>query len=137
MNSRRCARPGWRIDALADVHDRRHGGRCRFRHGTARGGRRYPIGNSVTRCASHSRVSSPTVTVHDVVPTDPPDVTPHWLTALAQRGWTVEGQRHGARYQAPNPLITSVAFAFDGITPYADAYTPKNTTLRTRCSTSC
>jgi hypothetical protein len=29
--------------------------------------------------------------------------------------------------QAPNPLITSIAFAFDGVTPYGDAYAPKNT----------
>jgi hypothetical protein len=87
-----------------------------------------PIGNlgDTLRVAFNGVLAD--VTVHDVVPTDPPD----GYSPTGSPRWRNEGGPWKANVtvhviQAPNPFITSVAFAFDGITPYADAYTPKNT----------
>jgi len=68
------------------------------------------------------------VTVHDVVPTDPP---PGYAPTGSPR-WRYEGGPWKSNItvhviSAPNPFITSVQWAFNGVTPYADAYQPKNT----------
>jgi hypothetical protein len=68
------------------------------------------------------------VTVHDVIPTDPPPGyeatgSPRWIN---QGGpWKALVTIH--TIQAPTPYSMATAFAFDGVTPYADAYLPKNT----------
>lgn len=67
------------------------------------------------------------VTVHDVLPTDPP---PGYAPTGSPR-WRNEGGpwRAGVTVhvvEAPVPYATAVAFRFDGVTPYADAYAPKN-----------
>jgi hypothetical protein len=68
------------------------------------------------------------VTVHDVVPTDPPpgyapNGSPRWVNEGGP--WKANVTIHVV--SAPNPYAMAVAFAFNGVTPYADAYGPKNT----------
>jgi hypothetical protein len=68
------------------------------------------------------------VTVHDVLPTDVPpgwgwNGTPRWR---AQGGpWRAGVTVHAV--QVPSPYAMSVAFTFDGVTPYDDAYVSKHT----------
>jgi hypothetical protein len=68
------------------------------------------------------------VTVHDVVPTDPPPGyhptgSPRWINEGGP--WKALITIHVV--QAPNPYAMALAFSFDGVTPYADAYQQKNT----------
>ena len=77
------------------------------------------------------------VTVHDVVPTAPP---PGYVPTGSPR-WRNEGGPWKANVtvrviSAPNPFITSVQWAFNGVTPYADAYQPKNTDAADALSTA-
>jgi len=68
------------------------------------------------------------VTVHDVIPTDPPPGyaatgSPRWIN---QGGpWKAPITIHVI--EAPTPFAMAKAFSFNGVTPYADAYQPKNT----------
>ncbi len=68
------------------------------------------------------------VTVHDVLPTDPP---PGYAPTGSPR-WRNEGGPWRAAVtvhavEVPTPSAMALAFSFDGVTPYADAYAPKNT----------
>ena len=87
-----------------------------------------PIGNLGDTLRVEFKGIVADVTVHDVVPTDaPPGYTP-----TGSPRWRYEGGPWKALVtvhvmQAPNPFITSIAFSFQGVTPYADAYAPKNT----------
>ena len=68
------------------------------------------------------------VTVHDVIPTDPPPGyaatgSPRWIN---QGGpWKAPITIHVI--EAPTPFAMAKAFSFNGVTPYADAYLPKST----------
>jgi hypothetical protein len=69
------------------------------------------------------------VTVHDVLPVDPP---PPGYIATGSPRWINQGGPWKALVtihviQAPTPFAMAKDFAFDGVTPYADAYLPKNT----------
>lgn len=69
------------------------------------------------------------VTVHDVLPVDPP---PPGYTPTGSPRWKFEGGPWRApvtvrAIDVPNPFAMAVAFSFDGVTPYADAYAAKNT----------
>ncbi|OBF37669.1 hypothetical protein A5724_10870 [Mycobacterium sp. ACS1612] len=69
------------------------------------------------------------VTVHDVLPVDPP---PPGYVATGSPRWINQGGPWKApitihTIQAPNPYAMAVAFSFNGVTPYADAYVPKHT----------
>ena len=87
-----------------------------------------PIGNLGDTLRVEFKGIVADVTVHDVVPTDPPSGyaptgSPRWHD---QGGpWKALVTVHVI--EAPNPFITSIAFSFNGVTPYADAYAPKNT----------
>ena len=69
------------------------------------------------------------VTVHDVLPTDPPPGyaltgSPRWRNARRP----VEGAwSPSTRSRRPTPYAMAIAFAFNGVTPSADAYEPRNT----------
>lgn len=68
------------------------------------------------------------VTVHDVLPTDAP---PGYIPTGSPR-WRDQGGpwRAGVTIHAiktPVPYAMALAFSFNGVTPYADAYAPKNT----------
>ncbi|MCW2691013.1 MAG: hypothetical protein JWR37_5903 [Mycobacterium sp.] len=68
------------------------------------------------------------VTVHDVLPSDIP---PGWTWNGSPR-WRYEGGPWRAAVtvhavQVPNPYKMALSFAFDGVTPFADAYAPKHT----------
>ena len=68
------------------------------------------------------------VTVHDVLPTDVP---PGWGWQGSPR-WRATGGpwRAGVTVhaiQVPSPYVMALAFTFDGVTPYADAYVSKHT----------
>jgi hypothetical protein len=87
-----------------------------------------PIGNlgDTLRVAFKGIVAD--VTVHDVVPTDPPpgyapNGSPRWVNEGGP--WKANVTVHVIA--APNPYALATAFAFNGVTPYADAYAPKNT----------
>ena len=87
-----------------------------------------PIGNlgDTLRVESGGIVAD--VTVHDVLPTDPPpgyapNGSPRWRNEGGP--WRAEVTVHAV--QAPNPYAMAVAFTFDGVTPYADAYASKHT----------
>ncbi|WP_319453850.1 MULTISPECIES: hypothetical protein [unclassified Mycobacterium] len=87
-----------------------------------------PIGNLGDTLRVEFKGIVADVTVHDVVPTDaPPGYTPTGSPRWRNEGgpWKALVTVHVV--QAPNPFITSIAFAFNGVTPYADAYAPKNT----------
>jgi hypothetical protein len=69
------------------------------------------------------------VTVHDVIPVDPP---PPGYVATGSPRWIAQGGPWKALVtihvvQAPTPFAMARSFAFNGVTPYADAYAPKNT----------
>ena len=87
-----------------------------------------PIGNLGDTLRVEFKGIVADVTVHDVIPTDPPP----GYTPTGSPRWRNEGGPWKANVtvhviQAPNPFVTSIAFAFNGVTPYADAYPPKNT----------
>ncbi len=68
------------------------------------------------------------VTVHDVLPTDPP---PGYVPTGSPR-WRNEGGPWRANVtvhtiKTPAPFAQSLGFSFNGVTPYGDAYQPKNT----------
>ena len=87
-----------------------------------------PIGNLGDTLRVEFKGIVADVTVHDVIPTDAPpgyvaNGSPRWIN---QGGpWKALVTIH--TIQAPNPYAMAIAFAFDGVTPYADAYAPKNT----------
>jgi len=87
-----------------------------------------PIGNLGDTLRVEFKGIVADVTVHAVIPTDPPP----GYTPTGSPRWRNEGGPWKANVtvhviQAPNPFVTSIAFAFNGVTPYADAYPPKNT----------
>ena len=87
-----------------------------------------PIGNlgDTLRVESEGIVAD--VTVRDVLPTDPPPgYTPNGSPRWRNEGgpWRAGVTVHAV--QAPNPHAMAVAFTFDGVTPYADAYASKHT----------
>ncbi|MBP2452874.1 hypothetical protein [Mycolicibacterium lutetiense] len=68
------------------------------------------------------------VTVHDVLPSDVP---PGWGWNGSPR-WRAQGGPWRVpitvtTIAAPNPYAMALAFTFNGVTPYADAYAPKHT----------
>ena len=68
------------------------------------------------------------VTVHDVLASDVP---PGWGWNGSPR-WRAQGSPWRApvtvtTIAAPNPYAMALAFTFNGVTPYADAYVPKHT----------
>ena len=87
-----------------------------------------PIGNigDTLRVESNGIVAD--VTVHDVLPTDPPP----GYTPTGSPRWRYEGGPWKAgvtvhAVQVPNPHAMAVGFTFDGVTPFADAYASKHT----------
>jgi hypothetical protein len=67
------------------------------------------------------------VTVRDVLPTDPPPGyaptgSPRWRNEGGP--WRASVTVHAVK--VPTPYAMALAFSFDGVTPYADAYAPKN-----------
>jgi hypothetical protein len=68
------------------------------------------------------------VTVHDVIPTDaPPGYRPNGTPRWINEGGPWKGLVTVHIIQAPTPYAAAKDFAFDGVTPYADAYAQKNT----------
>lgn len=68
------------------------------------------------------------VTVHDVIPTEaPPGYSPTGSPRWRNEGgpWKANVTIHVV--QTPNPYFMTTALAFNGVTPYADAYQQKNT----------
>ena len=74
------------------------------------------------------------VTVHDVLPADA--IPPGWgcdqpgtghSLGPPCRGWPWRGLVTVQPIKVPSPYILSVMFTFDGVTPYADAYTSRHT----------
>lgn len=68
------------------------------------------------------------VTVHDVLASEVP---PGWGWNGSPR-WRAQGSPWRApvtitTIEAPNPYVMALAFTFNGVTPYADAYPPKHT----------
>lgn len=68
------------------------------------------------------------VTVHDVLASEVP---PGWGWNGSPR-WRAQGSPWRApvtitTIKAPNPYAMALAFTFNGVTPYADAYAPKHT----------
>jgi hypothetical protein len=87
-----------------------------------------PIGNLGDTLRVEFKGIVADVTVHDVLPTDPPaGYTPTGSPRWRDQGgpWKALVTVHVV--QAPNPFVTSIAFSFQGVTPYADAYPPKST----------
>jgi hypothetical protein len=69
------------------------------------------------------------VTVHDVLPVDPP---PPGYVATGSPRWINQGGPWKALVtvhviDTPTPFAMAKAFSFNGVTPYEDAYQPKNT----------
>jgi hypothetical protein len=87
-----------------------------------------PIGNLGETLRVEIKGIVADVTVHDVLPTDPPPGyaptgSPRWIN---QGGpWKAPVTVHVI--QAPNPYAMALAFTFSGVTPYADAYASKHT----------
>jgi hypothetical protein len=95
-------------------------------HATALG--EAPIGNlgDTLRVEFNDIIAD--VTVHDVLPTDPPP----GYTPTGSPRWRYEGGPWRATVtvhavKVPNPYKMAVAFTFNGVTPYADAYLSKHT----------
>jgi Domain of unknown function (DUF1942) len=68
------------------------------------------------------------VTVRDVLPTDPPpgyvpNGSPRWRNEGGP--WRADVTVHAI--DVPSPSAMALAFNFNGVTPYADAYASKNT----------
>jgi hypothetical protein len=88
-----------------------------------------PIGNLHDTLRVEFKGTVADVTVHDVIPVDPP---PPGYVATGSPRWINQGGPWKALVtvhviQAPTPFAMAKDFAFDGVTPYADAYAPKNT----------
>jgi hypothetical protein len=88
-----------------------------------------PIGNIGDTLRVQFKGIVADVTVHDVLPVDPP---PPGYVATGSPRWINQGGPWKApitvhTIQAPNPYAMAVAFSFNGVTPYADAYLPKHT----------
>jgi hypothetical protein len=87
-----------------------------------------PIGNLGDTLRVNFKGIVADVTVHDVIPTDAPPGykatgTPRWIN----EGGPWKGLVTVHVIEAPTPYAAAKDFAFDGVTPYADAYAPKNT----------
>ncbi len=87
-----------------------------------------PIGNLGDTLRVEFKGIVADVTVHDVIPTDPPP----GYRATGRRGGSTKAARGrpwspSTRSRRPPPTRWPSAFAFNGVTPYADAYAPKNT----------
>ncbi len=87
-----------------------------------------PIGNigETLRVDDNGIVAD--VTVHDVLASEVP---PGWGWNGSPR-WRAQGSPWRApvtvtTISAPNPYAMALAFTFNGVTPYADAYAPKHT----------
>src|SRR5258707_6985763 len=88
-----------------------------------------PIGNLGDTLRVNFKGIVADVTVHDVLPVDPPppgyvaNGSPRWIN---QGGpWKAPVTVH--TIAAPNPFAMALAFTFNGVTPYADAYVSKHT----------
>ena len=88
-----------------------------------------PIGNLGDTLRVEFKGIVADVTVHDVLPVDPPppgyvaNGSPRWIN---QGGpWKAPVTIH--TIAAPNPYAMALAFTFNGVTPYADAYVSKHT----------
>ena len=88
-----------------------------------------PIGNLGDTLRVEFKGIVADVTVHDVIAHRSPAGLPRdGFAAVDQRRRPVEGPGHRPHDPGAQPLRDGHrAFAFDGVTPYADAYTPKNT----------
>jgi hypothetical protein len=88
-----------------------------------------PIGNLHDTLRVHFKGIVADVTVHDVLPVDPP---PPGYVATGSPRWINQGGPWKALItihviEAPTPFAMAKTFAFNGVTPYADAYLPKST----------
>ena len=88
-----------------------------------------PIGNIGDTLRVNFKGIVADVTVHDVLPVDPP---PPGYTANGSPRWINQGGPWKApitihTIAAPTPFAMAVAFTFSGVTPYADAYASKHT----------
>jgi hypothetical protein len=88
-----------------------------------------PIGNLHDTLRVEYKGIVADVTVHDVLPVDPP---PPGYEATGSPRWINQGGPWKALVTVhviatPTPFAMAKAFSFDGVTPYADAYAPKNT----------
>jgi hypothetical protein len=87
-----------------------------------------PIGNLGDTLRVEYKGIIADVTVHDVIPTD----IPPGYRATGSPRWINEGGPWKAPItihviQTPTPFAMAKDFGFNGVTPYADAYAPKNT----------
>jgi hypothetical protein len=88
-----------------------------------------PIGNLHDTLRVEYKGIVADVTVHDVLPVDPP---PPGYEATGSPRWINQGGPWKALVtihviETPTPFAMARWFSFDGVTPYADAYQPKNT----------
>jgi hypothetical protein len=88
-----------------------------------------PIGNLHDTLRVEYKGIVADVTVHDVLPVDPP---PPGYEATGSPRWINQGGPWKALVtihviETPTPFAMAKWFSFDGVTPYADAYQPKNT----------
>src|SRR4051795_887810 len=88
-----------------------------------------PIGNLHDTLRVNFKGIVADVTVHDVLPVDPP---PPGYEATGSPRWINQGGPWKALVtihviETPTPFAMARWLSFDGVTPYADAYQPKNT----------